>query len=91
MKPVTNIVVSIDSGRNSPEPQGPAPVSARSLKKSSGDYGGRRRQALRLFFLMGSGVWKCHRQMGVPTRELENDLRELAWPEWRRKYGKKAA
>jgi len=76
-------VISIDCGRDGGNPPEPSPVSATPRKKSSVDYFSRR-QALRRFFLGGAGVWKVHRESGVPTAEIENDLRELGYAEWER-------
>lgn len=87
-KPVNN-VIAIDCAGIGPEPQGPTPVSARGIKKSIPNHY-TRRNALRRFFLLGSGVWKVQRETGVPTAELEDDLRKLAWAEWERQNGRAA-
>lgn len=76
-------VISIEIGRPSPTPQGPAPVSARARKRNSPNQW-TRRQAMRRFFLLGSGVWKVQRETGIPTAEIENDLRELGFAEFER-------
>lgn len=82
-------VISIDSAGQGPNPQGPTPVSARARKKSSVNQW-TRRQALRQFFLLNSGVWKVQRETGVPTVEIENELRELAYESWERQQRKAA-
>lgn len=87
-KLVSNII-SIDRAADPPEPQGPTPVSARGIKKSIPNHY-TRKNALRRFFLLGSGVWKVQRETGVPTAELEDDLRKLAWAEWERQNGRAA-
>lgn len=82
-------VISIESGRNGRDPQSPTPINARPQKRTSVNQWTRRR-ALRQFFLLGSGVWKVQRETGLPTKEIENDLREFGWAEFERQQ-KKAA
>lgn len=82
-------VISIESGRTGSNPQDPTPASARPRKKSSVNQW-TRRQALRQFFLLNSGVWKVQRETGVPTVDLENDLRELGYVEWEKQQRRAA-
>lgn len=82
-------VVPIDSAAQGPEPQGPTPVSVRLPKKSNPNHY-TRRNALRQFFVLNSGIWKVQRSTGVPTAEIEEDLRKLAYAEWERQQRRAA-